>query len=112
LAHRESRNALIPSHVQSITFLPVSSEGTTPCTDFWAWMPITGTPSSLAHLISHRCPSALIERLVTMAISPSHPLILLRQLVFHWLSQGCLTDMSTKLKVDLAFFACPTKRSR
>src|SRR5207245_2439810 len=54
-----------------------------------------GTVSSLAHLTSQSCPVALAVFLLTRATMPSQPLTLVRQFVFHALSQGCLTDIST-----------------
>src|SRR5207245_8613203 len=71
-----------------------------------------GTVSSLAHLTSQSCPVALAVFLLSSAIMPSQPLTLVRQFVFHALSQGCLTDMSTNSNGLFAFLAWPTRKSR
>jgi len=76
------------------------------------YIPRTGTPSSLAVLISHNSPVAFLVLLLTNAITPSQPLIRDRHCVRHASLQGSLTDMSTNSKGDFSFLDCPTTAVR
>src|SRR5690606_2686379 len=100
------------SHDHVIIFRPFNSGGIEPWSFFLMCIPITGIPSSLAHFISHLAPLECHVFLLKSTIMPSQDLILVRHFCFHICSsQGCLTDISTKVKGERSFFACATKKS-
>jgi hypothetical protein len=82
------------SHVQATFFTPVYSAGRVAGrSSVVVYMAITETPSSLAVFTSQIAPIAFAVFLLTKAITPSHPLMRERHCVFHFSSNGSLTDM-------------------
>src|SRR5690554_3162577 len=74
-------------------------------------MPITGNPSSFAHLISQRVPLECQVFVLNRTIMPSQDLIFERHFCFHiFSSQGCFTDISTNVNGDRPYLACATKK--
>src|ERR1700720_4010226 len=70
-----------------------------------------GICSSIAQDISHRAPSAPAVFELSRAITPSDSLMIDRQRVFHFSSNGSLIDMSVKEKGVVSLRACPTRYS-
>src|SRR4028118_392091 len=101
----------MPDHDQLVTFLPDSSDGIAPLSSLWMWTPMIGIPSSTAHFISQRAPSAFEVDLLNKATTPSQPLILVLHCVFHFSDQGCFTDMSVNSMGERSFLACPRRKS-
>src|SRR5215467_10211652 len=92
LYQRESIKFLMFGHVQVTTRVFPSSAGLPRMSSLCTQTPIIGMFSSLAHFISQHAPSPFGVFLLIKAITPSQPLILLRQFVFHCESQGSFTD--------------------
>src|SRR5216684_647564 len=112
LVHRLSRNDLMLSHVQATFFTPVYSAGRVAGrSSVVVYMAITETRSSLAVFTSQIAPVAFAVFLLTKAIIPSHPLMRERHCVFHFSSNGSLTDMLVNSNGLLPSFACPIRCS-
>src|SRR5690606_10909991 len=102
----------ILSQVQFTTLTPSNSFGRlVGRSSLYPQTPLRGISSSLAHFISHNCPSAFLVFFVTITKTPSHPFILFLQFVFQAESHGFLTDISTNSNGEFSFLACPTKKS-
>lgn len=100
------------SHDQVMIFLPFSSCGIAYRSFFRICIPMTGIPSSLAHLISHREPLECQVLLLNSTIMPSQPLIFVLQRACHSdCFQGCFTDMSINSNGVFSLFACFTRKS-